>query len=88
MVQVGDHLRVKWREKEQGAGQDGQSATIWVKNGGENICSPVSAGQSSERGQWKLIALAASTQQEREAGRGRGDRESRRFSIVFTFVPF
>lgn len=33
-------------------------------------------------------ALAASTQQERQAGRGQGDRERRRSSIVVTFVPF
>lgn len=68
MVQVGDHLQVKWREKEQGAEQDGQSATIWVKSGGENICSSVSAGQSSERGQGKQLWLHPRNRRDRRGG--------------------
>lgn len=31
VVQVGDHLQVKWRKEEQGAEDHVQNATIWVK---------------------------------------------------------
>lgn len=54
------------------------------KSGGENICTSTSTWHTSKMVHWKLIALAVSTQWEREAR----DREGRRFSVVLTSVPF